>query len=707
MQFHSDPERTEVLHGAENTTRAVIQFFNSASIVSACADALSPSIAIGVEPIKKCYDDLKSRNAKIRWLTEINNENLQYCKALMGYAEVRHLDGIKGNFGVSDNAYIATATVNEAQAIPELIYSNVKSLIEQNKYVFDTLWSNAIPAEDRIREIEQGIVRAEIRAVKNPMEILQQTAFMVKQSKRYSVCSVADGLLYANNHSFDTFKEILQKYSEENHEGIRWITSIGHDCDPKILQVIKNFLNLGMQIRHVSSIPPMSFGVSQNEMGVTVESMQGGSLNTSAIFSTEPAFIQQFAAIFEELWGKGIEAESRIKEIESEATTFIDIVQNPLEIQKKYRSLASSAREQILLFLPSATAYSREEKIGIFEALREAGKRGVEIKILLPVLDKIDAQIQEKIDALKGFQIRKMRTTAHTQARSKILLVDKKEYLMIEIKDDSKETFSEAVGSAIYSNSRSTVLSYITMFESLWAQSELYEKLDAHDRMQREFINIAAHELRTPTQSILGYSELLENEIEKEESKEMLKGLSRNAHRLQGLISDVLDVARIEGGAMYLQRSEADIEAIIRAALSDAESQAKVIGSTAELTYESTVNKDTILPIEINLDKERILQVLANLLSNALKFTKEGKIEINAERQGQSIVIKVKDSGTGIDPEIFPKLFEKFASKSDKGTGLGLFISKNIIEAHGGRIWAENNIDKGATIAFSLPLKRD
>jgi signal transduction histidine kinase len=451
----------------------------------------------------------------------------------------------------------------------------------------------------------------------------------------------------------------------------------------------------------------MSFGVSQNEMGVTVESMQGGSLNTSAIFSTEPAFIHQFAAIFEELWSKGVEAEGRIKEIESDVTTFIDIIQNPLEIQKQYRSLASSARQQILLFLPSTTAYSREEKIGIFEALREAAKRGVEIKILLPVLDKIDAQIQEKIDALKGFQIRKMRTTAQTQARSKILLVDKKEYLMVEIKDDSKETFSEAVGSAIYSNSRSTVLSYITMFESLWAQSELYEKLDAHDRMQREFINIAAHELRTPTQSILGYSELLEKEVESEESKEMLKGLSKNASRLQGLINDVLDVARIEGGAMHLQRSEADIEEIIRAALSDAESQAKAIGSRAELTYEPAVNKDTTLPTEINLDKERILQVLANLLSNALKFTKEGKIEVDAERHGQSIVIKVKDSGTGIDPEIFPKLFEKFASKSEKGTGLGLFISKNIIEAHGGRIWAENNTDgKGATIAFSLPLKR-
>jgi signal transduction histidine kinase len=277
---------------------------------------------------------------------------------------------------------------------------------------------------------------------------------------------------------------------------------------------------------------------------------------------------------------------------------------------------------------------------------------------------------------------------------------------MVELKDNSKETFIEAVGSAIFSNSNSTVLSYVTMFDSLWKQSELYEKLEAHDRMQREFINIAAHELRTPTQSILGYSELLQDDPG-EHSAEMLKSLTRNAYRLQALITDILDVARIEAGTLILERQNVDLRDIITTAISDVENQLKVSGKRIEISYSHKQIQPAREKKEIIIyaDKDRILQVLSNLLSNAVKFTKEGTIEITTTKEDNEVIVKVRDSGSGIDSEIFPRLFEKFASKSEKGTGLGLFLSKNITEAHGGRIWAENNPDGiGATFAFSLPI---
>jgi len=698
-------EKTDVLYGAENTTRAVITFFKNARTVSACADSISPSVAMGVDSIKKCYEDLKSRNAKVRWITDITKDNLRYCRALMHYAEVRHLDGVKGNFGVSDNAYIATSTVIHAQPVPELIYSTARSVVEQNRYVFDTLWNKAIPADDRINEIELGMLRPETVAVKDPMEILHRTMNMVSQSKEYSVCSNSNGLLYAHNYSLQAFKTILQLHASGKHKGIRWITNIENSQDEKLLQIIRTFINLGMQIRHISTIPLMSFGVSDKEIGLTVESLQGGALNASAIFSSERAFIAQFATIFEELWNRGVDAEVRMKEIESESGMFIDVIQSPLEIQDRYHKLALSAKQQILLFLPTTTAYKREEKIGIFQSLQEAAKRGVEIRILLPVREEIDEQIQEKIRTMQGFEIRKVKTTGRTETRSKILIMDRKQYLMVELKDDSKETFVEAVGSAIYSNSKSTVLSYVTMFDSLWAQSELYEKLNVHDRMQREFINIAAHELRTPAQSILGYSELLQNELDTAEAVDMLKALSRNAYRLQGLINDVLDVARIEGKTLTLQKTDLRVNEIIEEAISDAENQAKASGKV-KVIYRANNAADS--DVKINADKDRVLQVLSNIISNALKFTEEGTIELITERQDQYVVIKVKDSGSGIDPAIFPKLFEKFASKSNKGTGLGLFISRNIVEEHGGRIWAENNADgKGATFTFTLPTKND
>ncbi len=120
MRSPPELERTEIFRGAEDTTRAVVLFFTNASAVSVCTDSLSPSVAIGVEPIKKCYEDLKSRKAKVRWITEITSDNLSNCRSMLKYAEVRHLAGIKGNFGVSDTAYIAAAVVNKTQPVPEL-----------------------------------------------------------------------------------------------------------------------------------------------------------------------------------------------------------------------------------------------------------------------------------------------------------------------------------------------------------------------------------------------------------------------------------------------------------------------------------------------------------------------------------------------------------------------------------------------------------
>ena len=706
MQFPPEPETTKVLRGGEDTTRAVVLFFTNANWVNACADSLAPSVAMGVEPIRECYENLKIRQVKVRWITEITKDNLSYCKALMQYAELRHLDGIKGNFGVSDTAYIATANVSKAEPVPELIYSTVKSVVEQNKNIFDTLWNKAVLAEDRIRAIEEGMTRAETRAVKDTKEIVQETIGLVRRSKQYSVCSTLKGLLYAHNYAFDAFKEILEVHRSGKHAGIRWVTMIEDIEYDKLSNVIKTFMQLGMQIRHVTTIPPMSFGVSEKEVGVTVESMQGGSMNTSAIFSTESAIVGQFAAIFEELWNKGINAKERIEEIESQTRTFIEIIQSPSEIQERYRELVASAKYQVLLFLPTTTAYIREEKIGIFESLEAASSRGANIRILLPTDKEIEEKIKQKIELKKGFEIRKIKTAATTEARSKILIVDNRTYLMVELKDNSKETFAEAVGSAIISNSKSTVLSYVTMFDSLWKQAELYEKLEAHDRMQKEFINIAAHELRTPTQAILGYAELLQIDSG-EHAEDMLKALARNAYRLQSLITDILDVARIESGTLILERNTLNLTDLISNAISDAKNQVKISGKNIEISYfhkqrqDAEQGKDLI----VEADKERILQVLSNILSNALKFTKEGRIAVTTEKVDNEIIVKVKDSGSGIDPEIFPSLFEKFASKSDKGTGLGLFISKNITEAHGGRIWAQNNTgESGATFGFSLPI---
>lgn len=242
---------------------------------------------------------------------------------------------------------------------------------------------------------------------------------------------------------------------------------------------------------------------------------------------------------------------------------------------------------------------------------------------------------------------------------------------------------------------------------------EANEQLKVASKMQKEFINIAAHELRTPTQAILGYIELLELQKEEtEDGKKMmtttdLRGISRNAKRLQRLTEDILDVTRIESNSLHLNLEKFDLSEVIQTAIYDA--QSRLANGKIKFIYNNNEPKEKRVVITVNADKERIMQVLSNLLDNSIKFTKEGTISISAQRAGdrQVAMVSIKDTGTGIHPDIMPKLFTKFTTKSEKGTGLGLFLTKSIVEAHGGEIWAENNSDvKGATFTFTIPLEQ-
>ncbi|MGA7603036.1 MAG: HAMP domain-containing sensor histidine kinase, partial [Nitrososphaeraceae archaeon] len=195
-----------------------------------------------------------------------------------------------------------------------------------------------------------------------------------------------------------------------------------------------------------------------------------------------------------------------------------------------------------------------------------------------------------------------------------------------------------------------------------------------------------------------GFSELVETHPEK--SGEMIHAIKKNAERLQRLTNDILDVARIESQSLKLNKESVNIHDKIQNVIRDIENQIPN-SSTPRISF--VCPKE---PIYVQADKVRLYGVLANLLNNAVKFTREGTIVATVNVKGNDeVIISVKDSGTGIHPEILPRLFTKFATKSDTGTGLGLFISKGVVEAHGGKIWAENNSDgKGTTFCFTLPL---
>ena len=451
-------EKTEMLIGAEATTKRVWEFFSNVSNeFDVCANSAAPSNAMTI--FRGAYEDMKNKGIKIRWVTDITKDNLTHCKNLTQYADLRHISSLNGNFAVSETEYIATATRREGQPLPKLIYSNSKEMVEQQRYLFLALWDKAVPAEHRIKEIEQGV---------------------------------------------------------------------------------------------------------------------------------EP---QRIAVIYDA--GQALEL---------------------------YQSLIMSAEKEIKVVFPTTNALIRQDKVGILFLLQEAtAAKKCQVKVLMPNDELIHKFIRDD----SGISMRFIEQ--EERGKATILIVDNKTSLVMELRDDRKMAFHEAIGLSTYSNSKAGVLSYVSMFESLWKQAELYEELKSNEKMQKEFINIAAHELRTPTQAILSYAELSQMQSSDVNKDEALSKIVRNAERLQRLTEDILDVTRIESQTLKLDKSKFDLRAMAASVLDDYRNRIQS-GKNVELVL---LNADKAAFVVA--DKGRISQVFSNLLSNALKFTKSGTVSISIE----------------------------------------------------------------------------
>jgi signal transduction histidine kinase len=436
-----------------------------------------------------------------------------------------------------------------------------------------------------------------------------------------------------------------------------------------------------------------------------------------------------------------------------------EVIDNPSRTKVLFIDLIKSARSEILLILPTVNAFLREYRIGAIHLLKElslgkiqdleanteerehAGKN-VSIKILTPICNLANRIIEElAIDAdsrsrSNSLQIRYIQLLRYHVTTATIMVIDRKTSLVMEKVDDAKEEFNEAVGLSTYSTSRPTVASYVSIFENFWDQLELYEEHKAKDRLEREFINLAAHELRTPTQALLGYIELASMEIESiiihtGSVGQYISAAFRNALRLQRLTKDILDIARIESNTLRIREVQIDLVETVDDAIRDIKLAQVADKTTTTITTKNNTNIYTkiefIKPnrsIFINADRLRLHEVITNLLSNAINATRNkgctGSITVSIKVVGGTkssdtesdnntrAIVSIKDNGEGIDPQIMAKLFTKFVTKSESGLGLGLYITKSLVVAHGGKIWAENNAkDKGATFSFSLPISED
>ena len=313
-----------------------------------------------------------------------------------------------------------------------------------------------------------------------------------------------------------------------------------------------------------------------------------------------------------------------------------EVIQNPLTTQTLFINLITSAKHEVLLLLPTINAFFREQRLGIIQLLKQGAiERGVNVKILVPA-DRVIEKNLGNMTALEGkkgikrkmdFDFRSMNTsTEEIPVNTVTIVVVDKKSLVFEKKDDSKENFVEALGLATYSDSKPTVMSYFLIFESLWKQVALYEQLKVHERMQQDFINIAAHELRTPIQSIVGYIELLQQDYNlindsDRSTQDSLEALGRNAIRLRNLTNNILDVSRIETGTLKLNKERINLNDKIKNVIKDISNTNLQVGQKGlTIQFLNDKNNDGI-EYYVTADKSRVFQVLSNLIGNAVKFT--------------------------------------------------------------------------------------
>src|SRR5215217_6649272 len=581
--------KTEVWYGADKIVKRQLQIITKAeATVDYCHGSESPSILVSFEPFMQTMVLLHKKGVRQRYITEITKENVKYCKELAKYVELRHLDGVKGNFGITDGKkYGAAANIYDLQYPVEFIYSNVGSFVEQQQYFFDTLWNKAIPADKRIREIEEGVEPETVQTFNNSSEIQKLANQLVGGAK----------------------KELL------------------------------------------------------------------------IVFPTAAEFYRQ----------------------QNYSNGFL----KKLMLLQQEKAIASSKKEKVVagtldirIAVPGDNA---NDNLHHFQNLSQ--KAIQEKKYYSPM--RIRSEIRY-VDAALSTNVA-------------VIIVDRKHSMVIEVKDDKDDddytlksnnhifakegnAVQEVQGLAIYTNSRALVMSTVSMFELLWTHIELYEELKLRDIERREFIDIAAHELRGPLQPILGLTKEIRSRYDLGKDNKMLGAILSSAANLQKLANNILDVARIESKSLELKISKFDLNALVRHAIDDCkyELQRK---NTVKIQFRSGYKH-----LLINADKHRIHQVVYNLIANAIKFTHSGLISLSADKKdGKIIIFSVRDTGQGIEEEIMPKLFEKFAtSPATTGTGLGLFISRKIIDAHGGNIYGINNPahsgGKGATFTFTLPV---
>jgi signal transduction histidine kinase len=445
---------------------------------------------------------------------------------------------------------------------------------------------------------------------------------------------------------------------------LRYITEITRDN----IFYCKQLMTMVDELRHLDAIKG-NFYVSETGYLAPATFHEAGKSAAQAIYSNVKEIIEHQKYVFETLWSKTVSAEQRIREIEEgNEPEFFDVIIDNVKASQVLNDMTKSVKKEALILLPNDKALVRIDRLGIVDSLLKASGNGATVKIICPLTEE-NSMIQKKISESSP-DIRILDSNISSYG---MYIIDRERFLRAELKKPGADNFSDAIGLVVYSNRRITVDSFESIFELLWNEHTLIEELRKADRMQKEFIGIAAHELKTPIQAILGMSGLLKYYPER--TDEVIEVIRRNAVRLKRLSTNILDVTRIESQTLKLDKERFNIRDLIPNIIEDYKERIQNnTNGKVRLIYDNdgSINNH---PIVIEADKERIVQIISNLLSNSIQFTSEGYISLAMTTKvvDNEVTVTIRDTGIGINPEIMSRLFSKFVTRSQQGTGLGPF----------------------------------
>lgn len=675
---------------------------------------------------------------RIRIITNITENDISCCKNLLSIGlEIHHVSELGGGNMILNDKILVSFIIYRKDPVHKGV-SNVQKVMDphflrQQQLIFNKVWMDSIPSTQRMLELNEGkerkfpLLSPKTEVIENPYEIEKRLSDFIRNSTNISTCTSIGGIQMIQKYFLDLHKETMKNYVSGKYKGTRWITTVN---DEKEALSLKKILNDSMVVRHVRNLSALTnFAFNDDVFISSVDRMKDGNLMTSLVVSNDPLYLNHYRSIFEEVWKSSQKLEDRLMDIQESISNNISVIYDPEQAIALARKLFESAKQEILIMLSSPNAALRLDQNKEFMALNNISRNGIKVKVLVPMKRVIDSKVTKIVSKYPFVKFRFLPFTSLFLVGTAI--IDRQQIISYEIKNDTKKSYSDAVRLCLFIDSAPTALSYGTLFENLWKQTDLYKQLQDIEKIQNDFINIASHELRTPVQSIMGFAEILLKDLgDSPNNKKQVDAIRRNANRIKELVNRLIDVTQIDNKLLILRTETFDFKALISEVIKEQSSMRSEKSTTSRITlsciyrdeseWHQLTGRSNQDPILITGDRIRLSQVMMNLLDNAyeaisLAKDNNGTIMIKIEKILQQVSttnipkqwlqVRIADNGNGFHPDIIPRLFTKFTTNTSNGIGLGLYFSREIIKEHGGKIWAKNNDSGiGSTVSFRLPI---